>query len=488
MPDEAEDASLTPLRRGAEPKGDLAPRGELREDDLRGHIPEDDSTGECCSCCEGCCCTSCGCESCCKRCRAWCRFSCCRRCCTCRCRGQAEEPPSPPIDISLSYGLRHAANDNILLGCFLQFRPLPTCAERWLLLLLFLTTAVFVQYSEEAMGPICVREYLAQCPPFTAVAKHGVPMTYITQGPPDVKVPEGTTIRNRRLREFEELVAARSLEADVGTDVGTVALTSNDQSKAEQIRQSALTRLSLMFGSWKFSCGKPMCDIFYPQMIDWFSLWRLTNKIWGTTSSHSIPFTSEAVIVGYCKCEGPLYDDRIRAKVSGEVRSVVITLVVQTLLPKIFRTIFGCTSLPRDAGSASSAASAGGAASGSCCLSKRTRTYVHRAAVASLLATVAAMAASVYLLKFDPQGWRNALWTSALSAALLDPLMTLLQLAFCVRAGWPLRHCGCAAPVDELLTQPWLYRQCLKKCRGDVFTGFGHGLEPAPSRMGRADG
>merc|ERR1712100_941385 len=95
---------------------------------------------------------------------------------------------------------------------------------------------------------------------------------------------------------------ARALESDVGT----VAWTSDEKSRAEQVRETLLARFSLMFGSWQFDCGKPMCDIFYPQMIDWFSLWRLTNKIWGTTSSQSIPFTSEAVIVGYCKCEGPL--------------------------------------------------------------------------------------------------------------------------------------------------------------------------------------
>merc|ERR1719375_2812766 len=133
-----------------------------------------------------------------------------------------------------------------------------------------------------------------------------------------------------------------------------------------------------------------MCDIFYPKMIDWLSLVHLTNFIWGSSNSHNIPFTSEAIIVGYCKCEGPIYEGIASAKVSGEARSIVITLLAQTLLPKVFRAAFACTSRAQ-----------GGSASTSCCLSDRAVGRCRCATMVILLVTVATMCAGIFLLKFD---------------------------------------------------------------------------------------
>lgn len=325
------------------------------------------------------------------------------------------------------------------------------------------------------MGPICVREYLSQCPPFSAPAKIGWPVEYITLAPPGIKVPEGTTLRNRLLAESLQhngniTAFARSLESEVGT----VASTSSEQSRAEQVRDSLLSRLSFIFGSWQFNCGEPMCDIFYPQMIDWISLWSLTNKIWGTSTSHSIPFTSEAAIIGYCKCEGPLYDGIMSAQVSNEVRTIILTLILQALLPSFFRAAFACTSERLAEGSDGC----------QCCECYRCRLRCHRITVAFVLGTVMAMSTGVFLLKFDPEGWRRALFVSAASAALVDPAVSLLQLFLCVRSGWPLRKCGCSAPREQMLEKPWLYRQFI------VWQGAsGHTPDSAqdlePARVGR---
>lgn len=462
---ELADAPHTPLTEVA---------SSVESQDVMELLPEE-STGECCKCCEDCCCERCGCKACCGRCRMRCLFSCCRRCCAHRCQGNPRDAPKP-VDVTWDYALRQVADDNIVLGCIFQFRPWPLCLERWLLLLLFLTTAVFVQYAEEAMGPICVREYLAQCPVFTT-PKTLLPMTYVRLGPPDVEVPEGARINGRRLASHaasdlrEQPSAAGRILGNIDENVGGV-VSSTDKSSAEQIRESLLTRLSMVFGSAQFNCDKPMCDIYYPKMIDWFSLWHLTNKIWGTSDSHSIPFTSEAVIVGYCKCEGPIYDGITSAKVGGEARSFIITLILQTLLPKVFRAAFSCTS-----------GAIGSSASSSCCFSDRRAARCRYIVMASLLTTVATMCAGIYLLKFDPQGWRNALAISALSAAVLDPLVSLLQLLLCVRSGWPLRRCGCGAPTEELQEMPWLYRGFVKWFQGDAWPV--RGSQPSPARMGK---
>ena len=162
------------------PLTELASAGEPSSRDGMELLPEE-STGECCKCCEDCCSERCGCKACCGRCRRRCRSLCCRKCCAHRCLRNQRNGPTP-VDVTWNYALRQVANDNIALGCVFQFHPWPSFLERWLLLLLFLATAVFVQYSEEAMGPICVREYLAQCKVFTT-PKTLLPMTYIRLPP-----------------------------------------------------------------------------------------------------------------------------------------------------------------------------------------------------------------------------------------------------------------------------------------------------------------
>merc|ERR1719174_2956205 len=142
-----------------------------------------------------------------------------------------------------------------------------------------------------------------------------------------------------------------------------------------------------------------MCDLFYPQMIDRLALWKLSNMFFGSTTSHDIPLVQGAVILGYCKCEGPIYDGIARAKVSGEARSIIIALVVQTVLPKIFRGVFECVADAREKGSTS------------LCL---VRCNCITAVI--LLIVVASMAVWVFLLKFDPNGWRKAMLLSALNA------------------------------------------------------------------------
>lgn len=294
-------------------------------------------------------------------------------------------------------------------------------------MVLFLMSAVFVTYAELATGPICVREYLAQCPPFETMATH-LPPKYLKQAPPAIKLPEGVTLRDS---------PAESSSETLDEDAGSLMPVEKGKSYPEVARDSMLEGWSNMFGSWEFDCKKPMCDIFYPQMIDWISLWSLTNSIWGSSKSYSIPVTSEAVILGYCKCEGPAYDGIAGARVTGQGRSMVITLIFQTLLVAIFRAVFTHLSGAAERGSPSK------------CL-----TACHRAAVGLLLATVAAMAASVFLLKFDPAGWRRAFVLSALNAALLSPLSSLGQMMLCEKAGWPLRRCGLGPPAAPVWRDP----------------------------------
>lgn len=419
------------------------------------------SPRKCCQCCGECCCDCCGCEKCCRRCQTRCTWPCCQRCCLCSCRRTG--PVEQPVLVTWSSGLRHVIDDNVVLGCMLQYRSSPSCLSRWLLMLLFLTTAVFIQYAEEAMGPICVREYLAQCPPFQAVAKHGLPMTYINQAPPAINFPEGVAINDRRLysspRKLEEAAAGSLLE------------TGSDRNRAEMVRDSLLENGSRMFGSWQFDCHKPMCDIFYPQMIDWLSLWRLTNSIWGHSNSHKIPITSEAVILGYCKCEGPAYDGIINARVSGGARSIFITLILQTALPKIFRAVFMCVAAAKEKGSTSNAL-----------------VVCHWVTVGFLLILVVVMAMSVFLLKFDPAGWRKALALSAVNAAITDPCVSFAQILFCIRMDWPLKCCGCGPPTDIVSAEPRCCGHRLESSRVKAATGvasdddFGN---VRPSQMGK---
>jgi len=374
----------------------------------------DEDPRRCCQCCEECCCDSCRCAACCRRCRARCLCACCQHCCVCRCRRAKSQP------MTWSSGLRHVVDNNVVLGCALQYRSSPNCSARWLLMLLFLTTAVFIQYAEEAMGPLCVREYLAQCPVFEFVAKHELPWPKsLRQAPPDITLPEGVVVNDRRLES-----SLRRLD----DSVGSVLDTGDERSHGEMVRDSLLEKGASLFGSWQFDCHKPMCDIFYPQMIDWLSLWRLTNKIWGHSKSYNIPITSEAVILGYCKCEGPVYDGIVNARVTGGSRSVVVTLILQTLLPKVFRTVFVC-------------------ASGS---SSRKCARCNSFAIALLIALVAAMSVGVFLIKFDPAGWRKALALSAFNAAVIDPLVCFGQMLFCIRMDWPFKCCGWGPPADRL--------------------------------------
>ncbi|CAK0847660.1 unnamed protein product [Prorocentrum cordatum] len=390
------------------------------EAELGGQSPEglvsEDRCGECC---EQCCPECCDCDRFCRRCRQrcghrWCRRCCRLGCCSCCVRGA----PPEQAKVTVAYALKHVADESVLLGCLLQFRMRPLLYQRVLLLMLFLVTAVFVQYAEKAIGPICVREYLAECPAFTAPS--GFPFEHITLAPPGITVPEGTAVRYRRIQAVDDqpLLPSASLfggepvseeprsratrRLDTGT--GTVAVSDGERSGMESVRDSILARLTAMFGQSRFDCSMPMCDIFYPQMIDWISLWRLTNSIWGTTTSHPVPFTSEAVLVGYCKCEGPLYDGVPTARVTNEARSFMVTLILQTLLPKLFRAALECSAGgPRGADESTPRRCQG------------PKRWFHGATVAALLATVAWMCLGLLLLEFDPEGWRAALAASAFS-------------------------------------------------------------------------
>merc|ERR1712039_760920 len=129
-------------------------------------------------------------------------------------------------------------------------------------------------------------------------------------------------------------------------------------------------------------------------MIDYLSLLRLTNSWFGNSNAHNIPATGDAVIVGYCKCDGPIYEGILRAKVGGKARSVAVTMVVQTIIPKIFRAFFVFAS---------------GASTNQC---PRVLTWSNRFMMLLLFALVVTMLALIFALKFDPQGWKNALLIS----------------------------------------------------------------------------
>lgn len=444
--------------------------------DRSSFLDESEDEERCGQCCEDKCSKCCKCERTCLRCIAFCtgngrRCLCCRCCCSrrrCSCCYR-RRPSAEPVEVTWSYAAKQVVDDNVVLGCVLQFRPWPPVLERLLLMLLFLATAVFVEYAKQAIGPICVRQYLDQCPVYRARSSYLPPFQYIELGPPGIDIPEGTEIHHRRLEEAVvqgvsenvsslEMAYARRLD----TGVGKVATSDAEIGRAQSVRDSLLMRLSLIFGTWDFNCNKPMCDIFYPQMIDWLALWVLTNSIFGTSTSYDVPFTSQAILVGYCKCEGPLYNGIPSAQVSGEARSILITVMFQTLLPKVFQGLFACTR-----------SKAGSTSSRSCCQAARSR--CHKITVGAVLVIVGLMCLGIFLLKYDPEGWRNALLSSVLSTVFADPLVSLTQLVVCVRI-------GVAAPTERLMEVPWLWLRLSGRAEADL------GEEPEleqPARIGR---
>jgi len=362
--------------------------------------------------------------------------------------GEQQQPTESPAPWGYAQAIRVVVDDNFLLGAITAFRETPNALARWLLLLLFLTCAVFVQYADQAMGPICVRKYFEQCPPWKGVARHGIPeSTYITMAPPAVDVPEG--VKQGYWRRLDR--AGRLLQHDVGV--------ASDKTHVAEMRDRFLGGISyLLGGGWTFDCAKPMCDLFYPQMIDYVSLVRLTNMFTGSSTSHNIPATSDHGIVGYCKCSGPIYDNVERATVSNEARSIAVTVIVQTVLPKVFRAVFALTS---------------GSYTGRC---KCFMICLNRFITGLLLVIVVAMLAFIFLLKFDPQGWRSAAVISAVNLATLTPILSFVQLACCIKLGWPLRAVGFKPPAKELSERPVYV--CFG-CRGTSSgkTGFGSVVE-----------
>jgi len=379
----------------------------LRTDDAE----KGDETGGCCDCCEG---SSCS--------------TCCQKCRRCSCCGGARAQ-APPTVFNWSDGIRDVIDKNEILGCVFRFRPSPSCSARWLLMILFLMAAVFNTYALRATGPICVREYLSQCPPFQTLAQY-IPPKHLTQAPPAIDVPEAVTLLSS---------PSKTSNGTFGSDAGSVMTVEAGKSYPEVARDSMLKGWAYMFGSFSFNCYKPMCDIFYPQQIDWLSLWRLTNSLWGSSKSYNIPATSEAVILGYCKCEGDGYQGIVSASVTNEARSQAVTLIFQTLIVAIFRTVLTRMSDDTEQGPTS-----------------RCKTVCKGVTVVLLLGTIVTMAATVFLIEFDPAGWRNAFLLTAVNAAIVSPLLAVGQMLLCDKAGWPLRRCGFGPPEAPPLRAPML--------------------------------
>jgi len=418
---------------------------------------EEPISGTCCKCCKSRqCCETC---KCCEACR------CCKTCGNCRCCR-----PAPHPNVTWGHWVRHVVNENVILGCFVQFKPMPTLIARWLLLLLFLTTAVFVQYADQAMGPICVREYLAQSPPFEMVAKYSLPWQYLKLAPPAVIVPDDVATKSRRLDSYRNHsgFAYRRLH----DSTGHIRPQKSGGASFEKARESLIEQVFKLLGSdWRFDCSKPMCDLFYPQMIDSTALWVNTNKWFGSNNAVSPVITSDAVIIGYCKCDGPIYNGVHRAKATGEARSIVLTVLLQTLLPGFFKTAFEIS---------------GDRAGGSRCSKGRARCGYFSAFL--LLAFVAIMGMGIFLVKFDPAGWRTAFIISAVNAATIDPLKSVMQIALCERVGWPLRFCGCGPSIEPLSRRPL---PCSFKLIGSHNSGQPSSesmdsIDPKPACLGRA--
>jgi len=323
--------------------------------------------------------------------------------------------------------IRAVVDENFLLGAIFPFQAAPHAAARWLLLFLFLTCAVLVQYADLAMGPICVREYLEQCPPYDCVARHGIPTTTITMAPPDVDVPENVNLQNK-------------------------AGTASDKSEIEKMHDG-FGGISNLLGR-EYDCKKPMCDLFYPQMIDYISLVRLTNVVFGKNSAHNIPTTDDAVITGYCKCTGPIYDGIVQGQVSNGARSIVVTAIVQTIVPKVFRAVFVLTSGDYEG------------------CRKCFMVGLDRFMTGLLLVVVIVMMVFIFLVEFDPRGWRNAAAITALNLAILQPILAFLKLAVCIKAGWPLRSCGFKPPKQVQSDRP-LYVCCPFSGTSSGKEGFG---------------
>merc|ERR1712228_319111 len=80
--------------------------------------------------------------------------------------------------------------------------------------------------------------------------------------------------------------------------------------------------------------------------------------------------------------------------------------------------------------------------------------WLNRVATVLLLGLVIFLLLCIFLVEFDPQGWRSAFLITALNLATVDPLTSFLQLAFCIRAGWPLRRVGYKPPGEEFTKWP----------------------------------
>lgn len=315
-------------------------------------------------------------------------------------------------------------------------------------------------------------------------------------GPPWVNVPEATKQSSPRLLHDYAVMDMRAAvnitpanerwaltyedapaESEIAkgprrlddTEAGAIS----DEGTVGRMRDALLSGLpQVLSGGWKFDCAKPMCDIFYPEMIDYVSLVKLSKLWWSSNSAHNIPVAGSSVIVGYCKCDGPIYDKVRAGQASNEARSIVLTLVVQTIFPAVFKSVFLLTS---------------GTYTGCCKCCMKWFNYM---ATALLIGLCTTMVVCLAMVQFDPQGWRNAAAISAVNLATLDPLQSFVKLAVCIRAGWPLRAVGFSPPNDALTDRP-AYICCnmagSRKARSLMQAGRDPDeQDPEPARLGRS--